>query len=596
MQPLIQTIIVPFRPNSNFYQIISAFLPQSIYMEHLVIHDKVPNSFYDTIINLYSADNDSNESLSIENAKPISCHMSSILSSIEFVNCIISTRLVKFFESLLKNGHKISLKFTECNIRNAEPSFASLMDQNNINLLGIYMKSINLSDSEHFRIASLRLRNLSLKGCNIRVEEIFSMLQTVYTPCIEYLDLSNNFCTSTQFNRQLVLPITIHTIILDNISWTRGILISVLESAVNSNKNMNLSLSYATLQNHLTFRDVFDQIKKNKVQATSLRSLMWKGNDCSQSLFQFLKTAPELQFLSLSHSTIKKSTHFVDFLDNFQSRKCKNKTFPILDIQDLQTDYNTLKDILKAVFAKNRPVKKVNISHNQINDKLFSTIVSLIGSNSNVQQILMDDLSLVTYSVYQDLFKFLEMRNKKPPLLFIQFPKSDFHRFKNSIGSDKIEEFLDKKRLFVDPYIDSNPVQLNLWDQLLIQSYLQLPDKEEIQINTEKPVILDESIIEKMNNYDSDRPSSERSNRNSNSHESPHHSHRSKNTEESSSSNLRCPLQPASSSSSRSQHNEIQFSFIEIPTFDNDLILRNFEAKNSIKHLNKKLFESLPKQ
>ena len=69
-----------------------------------------------------------------------------------------------------------------------------------------------------------------------------------------------------------------------------------------------------------------------------------------------------------------------------------------------------------------------------------------------------------------------------------------------------------------------------------------------------------------------------------------------KNIEESSSSNLRFPLQPASSSSSRSQHNEIQFSFIEIPTFDNDLILRNFEAKNSIKHLNKKLFESFPKQ
>ena len=119
----------------------------------------------------------------------------------------------------------------------------------------------------------------------------------------------------------------------------------------------------------------------------------------------------------------------------------------------MKTDYNSLNDILKAVFAKHQPVKKVNISHNQINDKLFSKIVSWIGSNSNVQQILMDDLSLVTYGVYQDLFKFFEMRNKKPPLLLIQFPKSDFHRFIHSIGSDKTDEFLDEKRLFVEYHI-----------------------------------------------------------------------------------------------------------------------------------------------
>ncbi|OHS97798.1 hypothetical protein TRFO_09215 [Tritrichomonas foetus] len=539
-QPLISTILIPHREKTDFYEYLIDFLPSSKTYKTLIIVETIPEKFEAMILAINPCQNLS-------------------LKCIEFLNVKeITSKTIAPIHKLIKDGHKLCLKFTNCFIPKCEKSLIQLMDKQK-NLTGIHMTSVWLKDSVAIKTVALRLKNLSLRGCNIQISEILSILSKVPASKLKTLDLSNNSCI-TPINDKISFPITIRKVIMNHVNWIIRNFHKVFSLSCNANRDVTLSLSYATFQD----RKLEDAMKEffnllGKTTSPTLSALYWNGFPTDQKFFQFLQKAINIKFVSFSDSQIKNVRYFQSFIESA-------KLLNTIDIHSL-SDSKKINEIMKVVLKKSRTIQRLDISHNDINDQSFKKIVELLSSNNNIQQILLDDLKNVSFKEYQQFLNLLESRCTN---LRVSFPRTDFNRFKEqkALNNDKIHKY---HKLFNEPFADPAIQHSKEWENLILQEYQDIKIDDPI----EPPQIVED---------DEDSRHSIGSNHSSNSRHTPD-KQALKILQAKGPPSLQKPV----------IKKKVKFDLVEIPQIDNDPVIQQFNNHYSINYL-MKVLESITNQ
>ncbi|OHT16466.1 hypothetical protein TRFO_02741 [Tritrichomonas foetus] len=553
IQPAITTLIIPTRQQSNYYEILTQFLPHNSTLKNIIIHEPLNDAF----LHFFTA---------IRKFRLVA------LESLEFVECRISTDMCKLIRKFLHH-HTIEIIFTKCVILQCETNIISFCnyssskqnsdninsaivpgdgpnsyiqnnstnnsnsskiitksnnnaggkESNNLNgsnhnshgnsqnsnnasssnnnsnssnhasnnnnsnnLNGIHLTSVWLNDSVALRTALFKISHISLRGCRIKINEFFTTLSISLSNLIT-LDLSKNSCMEP-FSGKLAFPDTLKELYLNDVKWIEPNFTLVFNQACYHGQEISLSVANAFF---LDRKKSFEKFYKNisNWSSSSLACLYWNCNTMNSKLCQFLLKCSNLKFLSLSGCKIKKPVTY-----SLQKLIENHKSLVILDIHG--TPNNQLQSNIPKILGwirKSKTIRRVDISHNNLDALCIQKLADLISSNLMLRQVLFSDLIIDDYQSFEPLVNALRERSM---VIYIQFPEDFINKLKRK-GLVSLEQINEIKPLFKDPLSPEKQDCHEQWQKLIDHDYQEYQQIEEAKgpapqiVSTTAPSITD---------------------------------------------------------------------------------------------------------
>jgi len=446
IQPLITTLVIPYRQESKFWPILVDFMGKNSTIRRIMIHESYDISGFKAL------------------CSSISKNFSSSLYYIDFTESQIDDSTISSINSLVSQ-HPISrLTITKCSIRKSENSLMNLMIKCGSvgQLLGISFTSMNLSTHLNLVNACLNLSHVYLKGCGIQISDVldFLSLHTVANR-LSLIDLTHNRCTEPM-RTKLRMPVALSKLIVDDVIWNYHNLLSIFTASVNACQSFTLSVARASLDK-VGWDKFFDSVES--LPAPCLEGLIWRENPIPPKFCSFLAKCPVLAYLSLagcsdlSEATVWKTLE-------------AQKRIQILDIHGMHkyklgaTGLSLLNHL-----KRNKTLRRIDISRNKIGPQGYSKLIEFIATSPTIKAILLDGNNLSEISIYESLVSTLQAKGSS---ITVKLPREDLQALRQS-GDLSESRFLATKGLFRKP----RPIPKEIpgseeWTKLIIQQYDEL--------------------------------------------------------------------------------------------------------------------------
>jgi hypothetical protein len=458
IQPVINTILVPPRAQSGFYELLwQAFQQPTTVITTLAIADSIDEEgegFYKLVARL---------------SKIATCS----LNTIHFMSLDVPQLAIDKLHDLLTTGRlELSFSFTKCNIHQCEDRLYSLIDQPK-NLIGIHMTTVWLAESASVKNAMLRLQHISMRGCCVKADEILTMLSRAYAPRVETLDLSKNQCVEP-FKTVFTLPTTLERLVMDDVKWNYNNFITLFKTVCTATQQMTFSCVRVQM-NDRHWNKFFQAIET--CQAPQLLGLIWNDNPVHTKLCQLLLKAPLLKVLCIGGSRVLSDSALQKLL-------AEHRTLYIIDMHGTSVNRfgQALKGFLPAI-KKSKSIRRIDVSHNKMGHQAFAKLVELITSKPTIRQVLLDDNDLPNYQTFEPLVHAIQARERP---FYCRYPEDDMAFFNRSESFSE-ERLAAIRSCFRPPESPLKGPGHEQWLKLIYQNYPEALDIEEAKQPIPRP-------------------------------------------------------------------------------------------------------------
>jgi hypothetical protein len=449
IHPLIDTILVPARPQSRFYDLLWRYF-------------QCPTTAVTTLGVVESVDEKFDKFLSRLSQIPAIS-----LNTLSFIDLEVSHGTIEKVQTFLNNGpHKLSLSFTKCDVRQCDTCLASVIE-NCPNIVGLHMTTVWLASSVIVTPAMFRLKSISLRGCDVQADEILSMMSDADSLKVEMLDLSKNSCMG-EFKATMTFPPTLSKLVMDEVDWNCTNVIILFKLVCNAGHPMSFSCAKVQIRDH-EWKRFFRAIEK--CQAPLLNGLIWNENPVHEHLCTLLLNAPKLKVLCIAGSRILHEKPLRNLLES-------HKALYIVDMHGTALNrYGPgILPYLSSI-KKSGTIRRIDVSHNKMGQKSFSTLAELIATNPRIRQVLCDDNALENYAAFEPLITAIQHRKKT---VYVRFPEAEFAAFA-SAESWSQETVAGIKSLFWPPEAPARFPGQEEWLKLIFQQYPEVSHIEDAQ-------------------------------------------------------------------------------------------------------------------
>ncbi|OHT08059.1 hypothetical protein TRFO_23600 [Tritrichomonas foetus] len=453
VQPLFQTIVIPTRQNTSFYDILEKFIPFYSNISSLIINEPIDQGVFHFLNHMTQF-----PTISIK--------------KIQFNNCLITPNLIESL-TLFFQKHKVAFHLVNCEVLQSEQQLYSII-QSTTNLNEFSASSVWFN--ENFKLQSAHnLTSLSLRGCCIYIHDLLSTLSEK-TPFLEYLDLSRNVCTR-DFSSLVSLPPKLTQIYLNQVQWTPSNFYYVFKAACSLETSLTLSMASGYfLQRKNAFEEFYSMFDMGE---SNLYAFYWNNNSIRSVLLMFLMRCQNLMFLSIAGCKIKR--HVSKTLHRLIEG---HKTLMTVDLHGTQkATYTAFLPKFFSWMKKSRNIRRLDISKNSLDALCLSRLAELVTINTKLKQLMITDLDIDDYSSFQPLVEALKERKH---VIYVKFPENDLKKLKDKglITNELINEI---RYLFRPPVSPPDQDCYEQWKKLIDQEYQEWP---KIDL-AKKPITID---------------------------------------------------------------------------------------------------------
>ena len=406
----------------DIYSILSSAVCEDGFLEYIDIDSPVTKHFDGFLRHLSRNKELPISGLSFRNSKMNETNLRSLLKclsdkyicSVGFHNAILPEHMSTFYNTFLSS---MKTKLT----------VLSLDDTPNIDLSNI------LLDMPVLEV-------LSLENCGLDINLALSAFAKKELPSLKGLNLSRNRCI-VKSTRALRLPPSLTTLMMHDVEWGDNRLVEFFKSVKYGFKNgfrLDLSKASASIDE---WHRLFSDIKKLSIQG--FQSLIWDENPVSPLFFSFLKSNPNLDYLSLSGCI---GENDVDMMKQFCRCIDSSKLTSLVLRGTPEKSIGQLIKLLVKTLSSSQTIEYVDLSHSKSHDRGIYELKKLLTAETPLRFLSFDECEPRDPRY---LFEFLYKAAGNEREIAISFPIKDLTELhsSNMISSDELEWAMNLYRL-----------------------------------------------------------------------------------------------------------------------------------------------------
>ncbi|KAH0786509.1 Leucine Rich Repeat family protein [Histomonas meleagridis] len=283
------------------------------------------------------------------------------------------------------------------------------------------------------------LPKLDYFGCphsDCELCSIFQNLSTVTDISLSTLNFSGNSFKDS-FKKPINLPPNICKLILDDVDFNGTAFQNLFSKMIfKSPEPISLSVKRFKIDKTqwLNFQKTIAQYVEIGNAQLNIQELFWDGNNLSPEFFGFLEKCKPLTVLSISGCIDGSETAIIQNLTEFISSTLTVTDLRISGTENKSISTEALITILNSFSNDNRMIRKLDISHNQMNSNVFDTLANVLMSNRAIEYIDFTNSKITDPNIFKKFFTSLLQRGT--PLKF-PFPTSDIYEMEKNNTIDK---------------------------------------------------------------------------------------------------------------------------------------------------------------
>jgi len=408
----IKTLSIPYDGNSSHWGEIGELLMRNSSINRLKSYEPITSEFARVI-------------------EAIKENSSSAIIGFTFINPQFTEDSIRYIIELLQHPNIRYLEFENPLLNNKQMigAFNRAFQSHFTYLQQIIVDQAPGIDFTALLNNGLNLNLIQVSNSEIEISEFFDSLSKLAKTRIESIILNGN-STKKLLNPKLTLPPPVKKIEIGKMEWSGDNFIFAWQLLLQQNGTSPLRLVFSDttmpLQNWSRFLNVLPSIDSSRIG-----QLVWNNNPISQDLVNYLKSCPNLSFISVQGCFRRGDTNLSKFSEYISTTKIldtlilsgtqdrcigegaatiidaisQNRSIVNLDVTDQQMGLGKML-LLGAALMKNRVIEYLRYSGNKISTaddytKFFNT---LIGRGIQLQMLFPDNIKKKEYKQLYKLF------------------------------------------------------------------------------------------------------------------------------------------------------------------------------------------------